>query len=111
MLTRFKHIDSLESHDLVYNISYNDCDANYWGNTKRKLEIRVKEHKITLNKSYVHSSITEHSFATKNDINCKNQKIIYDPNKKDRFFLENWDIQKSIKTEVYQLWMKCIIMR
>ncbi len=29
MLTIFKHIDSLESHDLVYNISCNDCDANY----------------------------------------------------------------------------------
>jgi hypothetical protein len=38
MLTGFKHIDSLESHDLVYNISCNDCDANYWGNTKIKLE-------------------------------------------------------------------------
>jgi predicted GIY-YIG superfamily endonuclease len=57
MLTRFKHINSLESHDLVYNINCNDCDANYSGNTKRKLEIRVKEHKSALNKSYVHSNI------------------------------------------------------
>ncbi len=96
MLTRFKHIDSLESHDLVYNISCYDCDANYWGNTKRKLEIRVKEHKSALNKPYVHSNIAEHSFATKHDINWKNPKIIYhQPNKKARFFLENWDIEKS----------------
>jgi hypothetical protein len=96
MLTRIKNIDSLESHDLVYNIGCNDCDANYSGNTKRKLETRVKEHKSALYKPYVHSKIAEHSFTTKHDINWKNPKIIYhEPNKKARFFLENWDIEKS----------------
>ncbi len=33
------------------------------GNTKRKLETRVKEHKSALNKPYVHSNF-EHSFKT-----------------------------------------------
>jgi hypothetical protein len=76
ILTRFKHIDSLESHDLVYYISCNDCDANYSGNTKRKLETRVKEHESVLYKPYVHSNIAEHSLAMKHDINWKNPKII-----------------------------------
>jgi hypothetical protein len=101
MLTGFKHIDSLESHDLVYNISCNDCDANYWGNTKIKLETKVKEHKSAFNKPFVHSNIAEHSFATKHDINWKNPKIIFhEPNQKAIFFLENSVARHNIAEKI-----------
>ncbi len=64
--------------------------------TQKENSRLVKEYKSALNKSYVHSNIAEHSFATIHDINWKNPKIIYhEPNKKARFFLENWDIEKS----------------
>ncbi len=35
---------------MVYNIICNDWDASNWGNTKRKLETRAKEHKCAFNK-------------------------------------------------------------
>lgn len=45
ILTYKDHIPSLQTNNVVYNISCTDCDAVYIGQTKKQLNTRVKEHK------------------------------------------------------------------
>jgi hypothetical protein len=76
-------------------ISCNECDAIYTGNTKRKLETRVNEHKQALNKSYIQSHVADHSHQILHDINWNYTKISYsESNKNARGFLEKWQIEK-----------------
>jgi len=47
--------------NIVYKLSCKNCDATYVGQTKRKLNTRVLEHKNDINKKTgKHSVITEH---------------------------------------------------
>ena len=45
--------------------------------TKRKLDIRIKEHKSALNRPSIHSNVADHSAKTKHDIDFANPKITY----------------------------------
>ena len=47
---------------LVYSISCKDCDASYAGGTRRRLEIKVEEHKKAVSKGDVNTFVlAEHS--------------------------------------------------
>ena len=65
-LGRFVRVlkDPLPAHehcDVVYKISYKDCDASYVGQTSRLLKIRVAEHRCHINRNTIqHSMITDH---------------------------------------------------
>jgi len=46
----------------VYKISCKNCDATYAGQTKRKLNIRISEHRNQINRKSTNTTvITEHS--------------------------------------------------
>jgi len=86
---------TLEKNNVVYNISCNDCDAVYAGNTERKLETRVNEHKNALTKSYIPSHVADHAKQTSHNINWDETKISYiENNREARELLEKWDIEK-----------------
>lgn len=40
----------LSNQNVVYKISYDDCKASYIGQTKRKLNTRIREHISNINK-------------------------------------------------------------
>jgi len=63
--------------NVVYKISCNDCDATYIGQTKRKLNIRISEHRNQNHrKSYNTTVITEHRLRHNHDFDWLNVKIL-----------------------------------
>ncbi len=68
----------------------------YVGTTKRKLGIRVDEHKKALNSMSINSNVADHAFNTKHNINFESPQIIYsETNYKARSFLESWNIEEQ----------------
>jgi len=64
--------------NIVYKLSCKNCDAIYVGQTKRKLNTRITEHKNDINKKTgKHSMITEHNLN-------KNHEFDWDPEILDR---------------------------
>lgn len=43
--------DHMANNNIVYKISCKECDASYIGQTKRKLNTRISEHKRNINQS------------------------------------------------------------
>jgi len=43
-------LELLSNQNVVYKISYDDCEASYVGQTKRKLSTRIREHISYINK-------------------------------------------------------------
>ncbi len=48
-----------ERNNVVYNLNCGDCDGVYTGETKRKLDIRIKEHKNAITKLYMTSHVAD----------------------------------------------------
>ncbi|EZA51854.1 hypothetical protein X777_09608, partial [Ooceraea biroi] len=70
-LEKFSHCN------VVYRIACNDCDASYVGQTKRKLNTRVKEHRRDINKkSGSPSVISAHKLESGHDFNWNDVKIL-----------------------------------
>jgi len=63
--------------NVVYKLSCKDCDATYVGQTKRKLNTRVTEHKNDINKKTgKHSVITEHRLDKNHEFDWDNPEIL-----------------------------------
>lgn len=69
--------DLMEKNNVIYRISCKDCQATYVGQTKRKLGIRIKEHKsnIRLDPSR-HSVVSNHITSFDHEIDWHNIKIL-----------------------------------
>jgi hypothetical protein len=68
---------STVTNNVVYKINCNNCDASYVGQTKRKLNTRIKEHinNIKLDSSR-HSVISEHIIHCNHSFDWKNAIIL-----------------------------------
>jgi len=63
--------------NVVYKISCNNCNATYIGQTKRKLNTRINEHRNQINsKSSNNTVITEHRLCLNHDFDWTNVKIL-----------------------------------
>jgi len=63
--------------NIVYKISCNDCDATYVGQTKRKLNTRITEHRNQINsKSSNKTVITEHRLRYNHEFDWTNVEIL-----------------------------------
>jgi len=63
--------------DIVYKISCKDCDSTYVGQTKRKLNTRLLEHKKDINKKNGKLSvISEHRLGNNHEFDWDNPKIL-----------------------------------
>jgi hypothetical protein len=73
---KYKDITTVTNNE-VYKIKCNDCDASYIGQTKRKLNTRIKVHtnNIKLDSSK-HSVISEHITHYNHSIDSNNTLIL-----------------------------------
>lgn len=84
-----------EISNIVYKINCKDCESTYIGQSGRKLQIRVDEHKKDVKKCKTKSALYKHML----DNNCKsidfdNVKIIdRERNKSKRLFSEMFHIE------------------
>jgi len=63
--------------NVVYKISCNDCDATYVGQTKRKLNTRITEHRNQINSKSSHKTvITEHRLRYNHEFDWTNVEIL-----------------------------------
>lgn len=73
-----KLIDSKQTH-IVYQINCSNCDAIYIGQTKRYLEIRVKEHQHNIRESVdiiYYSVVTNHCLSNEHEFNWSRPMIL-----------------------------------
>ena len=56
-------LDVLSHKGMVYKIFCEDCEASYMDQTKRKLKIRVQEHKLDINKNTGSPTVTSRTIA------------------------------------------------
>jgi len=58
-------------------LSCKDCDATYVGQTKKKLNTRISEHRRDINKKTgKHSVITKHRINNNHEFNWNNPEIL-----------------------------------
>ena len=60
----------------VYSIHCKDCNAEYVGETGRRLNTRIKEHKRSVALADSKSAISDHANSSHHDINWPNVRII-----------------------------------
>ncbi|KYQ56930.1 hypothetical protein ALC60_04134 [Trachymyrmex zeteki] len=69
-------LDKMDQCDIVYRINCLDCNASYVGQTKRKAETRIKEHKSNIKKSKdALTVISQHQINNEHKINWDNIQI------------------------------------
>ena len=62
---------------MVYKIFCENCEANYVGQTKRKLKTRLQEHKLDINKNMGSPTvITNHRIKCNHNFGWSNVKIL-----------------------------------
>jgi len=82
--------------NVVYKLNCKDCDASYIGQTKRRLNTRVMEHKKDISKKTVkHSVITEHRLQFNHDFDWDNPTIL---DKEKRYYRRLISEMINIKT-------------
>ena len=64
----------------VYSMSCKDCDSRYFGETGRKLNIRLEEHKRDCRQGAQYSAVARHSLDQDHRIDWNNANIIYNNN-------------------------------
>jgi len=63
--------------NVVYKLNCKDCEVTYIGQTKRRLNTRIMEHKKDINKiNGKHSVITEHGLGCNHDFDWDNPIIL-----------------------------------
>jgi len=70
-------IDSMSQNDCVYKISCSNCDTCYVGQTKRRLETRLKEHKSDIKKKNgMLSVVSNHRLECNHEMNWSGVAIL-----------------------------------
>jgi hypothetical protein len=85
------------NNNVIYRIDCNNCDASYVGQTKRKLQTRIREHKynIRLDDSK-HSVITNHILNYNHTFDWDNTCILdHEPNYQKRLISEMIHIKEQ----------------
>ena len=62
--------------DVVYKLACKDCNASYVGQTKRQLQIRMKEHSNDINKKSNPSVITCHRLNTDHEFDWHGVEVM-----------------------------------
>ena len=89
-------IDKLKEQGVVYKVNCKKCDLMYIGETGRKLNIRLNEHKNWKDQCKSLSGLSEHIKSTKHNVDWKNVEIICkEQNRPKRKFKEAIAIKKS----------------
>jgi len=70
------HLPIEMNKNVVYKLACKNCDVAYVGQTKRKLNTRISEHKKDIKKTSNHSVITEHRIAFDHHFDWENPKIL-----------------------------------
>ncbi|KYM97367.1 hypothetical protein ALC62_11972 [Cyphomyrmex costatus] len=66
-----------KKRNVVYKINCNQCEVSYVGQTGRRLDTRIAEHKKHINsKSSTHSVITDHRLQFGHDFDWDNCEIL-----------------------------------
>ena len=92
VLTRVKDKEEpLQQAGVVYRIGCNDCNAEYVGETQKKLASRVEEHQRAVRRRDPGAALFKHTTEHQHTINWEGAKVLYkDNSKKRRLFLEAW---------------------
>lgn len=69
-------IPTHRTHDVIYMLECEDCDAKYVGQTSRALETRIKEHKNNIKHFDRHTTISKHIVENDHNINWEHPKIL-----------------------------------
>lgn len=70
-------IETQEKANLVYKIQCGDCNAIYIGQTKRRLKIRINEHKNNVkHRDAHHTALSQHSIQNEHTFNFDDVKIL-----------------------------------
>ena len=84
-------IDAKTRKGTVYKVTCAECPATYFGETRRSLECRIKEHKRSTEKQDVGNRIAVHQMETKHKINWEGAFYIeFSVFEDERMFLESW---------------------
>jgi len=87
-------IDSMAQNDCVYKINCSNCDCSYVGQTKRRLETRLKEHKSDINKKNgMLSVVSNHRLECNHEMNWNGVTIKNHPMLKELF--RRWCISRD----------------
>lgn len=95
-----------KQHNVVYQIKCkgNDqqqCNGIYVGQTKRQLEVRIKEHKRTVDTRTTTTALSQHAIDNKHYFDFENIKILERESKTNkRLTLESLHIKKNINKAV-----------
>jgi len=83
--------------NVVYQINCNDCEASYVGQTKRRLNTRIREHLNDIKKSTgTHSVVSDHRMELNHDFNWNEVRILdKKPSWKKRIVSEMIHIKKQ----------------
>ena len=81
--------------NVVYAVPCKDCPGVYYGQTKRMLQDRVKEHMYAVKKGDSNNAIAYHKNERGHDPNFNDTKILFsEKNLSTRLKLESWAITK-----------------
>jgi len=106
------HNDEQASKNSVYSIPC-ECDKEYIGETKRPLQVRIKEHKYNVNKgNTANSKLAKHAWDNSHRFKFEETKIIHrEPHYLKRKFIEatlielNKDSISQSSVELRPLWL------
>ena len=86
-------VASKNKNNIVYEIDCSNCEAVYFGESKRSLKSRSDEHKISAS-DCDKNEITKHCWEADHNFNWDQKKVI------DR---ESWLIPRKIKETIHSL--------
>ena len=90
-------LEHVQNQNVIYRISYEDCDASYIGQTKRQLKIRLHEHVSDINiSSKSPSVISNHRIEENNNFKWDKMDILdVEPSYNKRLISEMVHIKKQ----------------
>jgi hypothetical protein len=85
-----------QTRGVIYKIPCSDCDFNYYGQTDRALNTRMKEHKRAVSHLDKYSKVAKHAEEQDHCIDFNNVSIVHRTNNyHERLFLEAWYSQRD----------------
>lgn len=75
-------INKNDKNNVVYQVKCDNCNKTYIGQTSKKLNTRLNQHKTYIRKTAPHSALASHSIDTGHTFSFEETKIIDQDNKK-----------------------------